>query len=123
MKKTISVKPVTEIELQFEDGNSLDIRFDAEAISNFSELDGGLTAFINEDKLPERCAKIIFVGARARRADFTLEEARAVVSTMAPTTITEIVFEFNESMGATSNGVQSELQKKLMAQYLEKIMK
>jgi hypothetical protein len=123
MKKIINVKPVTEIELKFEDGSSLDICFDAEAVSNFSELEGGLTAFIKEDSMPERCAKIIFIGARSKKSDFTLEAARAIVANMAPTTITEIVLEFNESMGAASNEVQSELQKKLMEQYLEKIMK
>ena len=123
MKKTFNVKPVTEIELKFENGESLDIVFDIEAISNFTDLDGGLTTFINEDKLPERCAKIIYIGAKARRQEFTLEEARILVSNMDTVTITDIMNEFNESMGASKNGVQSELTKKLMAQYLDKIMK
>ena len=123
MKKTFNVKPVTEIELKFENGESLDIVFDIEAISNFTDLEGGLTSFIQEDKLPERCAKIIYIGAKARKQDFTLEDARTLVSNMDTLTITEVMNEFNESMGAAKNGVQSELSKKLMAQYLDKIMK
>ncbi|MDF2609046.1 MAG: hypothetical protein K0R92_520 [Lachnospiraceae bacterium] len=123
MKKRINVQPVTEIELVFEDGSSLDIKFDAEAISNFNELDGGITAFIKEDKLPERCAKIIYVGARSYKQDFTLDEARKITSELSPITITEIVSEFNESMGAAKNGVQSEMQKKLMEDFTKLIMK
>ncbi len=123
MKKKIGVKPVIEIELEFQEGNSLNIRFDAEAISNFSELEGGLTSFINEDRLPERCAKIIYIGAKSLQSEFTLEEARAIVSEMSPITITEIVNEFNESMGYAKNELQGELQKKLAEQYMSKIMK
>jgi hypothetical protein len=114
---------VTELELKFEDGESLDIVFDMEALSNFNEIEGGLNAFIKEDKMPERCAKIIFIGAKAKQQEFTLEKARAIVSELSPVTITEIMNEFNESMGAAKNGVQSELQKKLMAQFTMGIMK
>ena len=42
-KKTINVKPVSEIELQFEDGKSLTLRFDVKALVNFNDLKGGLT--------------------------------------------------------------------------------
>jgi hypothetical protein len=123
MKKKINALPVTELELLFEDGNSLELKFDAEAVSNFSELDGGLTAYIKEDKYPERCAKIVYIGAKAKKPDFTLEEARVIVSELSPITITEIMNEFNESMGASKNGVQSELQKKLMEDFTRQIMK
>lgn len=118
-KKIINVKPVTELELQFEDGKSLCIVFDTEAISNFNDLEGGIKGFIEEKSIPEKCAKVIYTGAKSRQPDFTLEEARALVSELSPVTITEIMNEFNENMGATKNEVQSELQKKLMKEFVE----
>lgn len=123
MKKTINVKPVDEIVLQFESGESLTLRFDVEALTHFDDLDGGLKSFFNEDKIPERCAKILYIGTKSSNPNFTYEKARAIVSELSLPTITEIINEFNESMVTTKDGVQSELSKKLIAQFLNKIMK
>lgn len=122
-RKVISVKPVTELELQFEDGKSLCVVFDTEAFMNLSELDGGLTGFSSEKSLPEQCAKIIYAGAKSRNKNFTLEDSRALVSNMDIASITDVINEFSESVGMTKNGVQGELQKKLMEQFIQTIAK
>jgi hypothetical protein len=119
MKKIINVKPVTELELQFEDGKVICVVFDTEAVFNLTELDGGINSFMSEKSLPERCAKIIYAGAKTKQNEFTIEDARALVCELSPVTITEIMNEFNENMGVAKNEVQSELQKKLMKQFLE----
>ncbi len=121
MKKSISVKKPTEIELEFEDGNTLNIIFNAEAISNFNKLEDGLKSFITEDSFSERCAKIIYIGALDRHPDLTIEKARILVSQMDFNSLIEISNDFTESMG--SKGELSEMQKKLMQQFLNKIMK
>lgn len=122
-RKVINVKPPTELELQFEDGRSLLVVFDTEAYMNLSELGGGLTGFASEKSLPEQCAKIIYSGATSRNRDFTIEESRVLVSNMDISSITDIINEFSESVGMTKNGVQSELQKKLMEQFVQMITK
>lgn len=121
MKKSIKSKKPTEIELEFEDGNSLSLIFNAEAISNFNELENGLKSFITEDSFSERCAKIIYIGALDRHPDLTIEKARILVSQMDFNSLMEITNEFTGSIG--SNGEISKMQKKLMEQLLNKIMK
>jgi hypothetical protein len=123
MRKIINAKEATELELKFDDEHSLLIVFDTEAISNFELLEGGLNSYMKEDKTPERCAKVIYIGAIARQPEFTLEDARKLVSELSPVTITEILNEFNESIGASNNGVVNEMQKKLLDRIMEKYMK
>lgn len=118
-KRIINVLPVSELELQFEDETKLTLVFDMAAIANFNDLEGGMTAFVKENNIPERCAKIIYIGAKSGDHNFTLEKARTLVSQLSPVTITEIMNEFSESMGVSKNGVQSELQKKLMEEFLK----
>lgn len=120
-KKVISAIPLSELELQFIDGTNLTLVFDMESIANLRHLKGGMTSLIKESSIPEKCAKIIFIGAKSRNHDFTLEKARKLVSQLSPITITEIINEYSESMGATKDGVQSELQKKLMEEFLKSL--
>jgi len=123
MKKIINVKPITELELQFEDGKSLTLRFDVEALMHFNEMDGGMSAFIGEKSMSEICAQIIFVGGASNNQDLDINEARKIVSNMDIGTITAIINEFTEGMGTAQSEVQKELQKKLMSQWLDKIVK
>jgi hypothetical protein len=67
---------------------------------------------------PEICARIIYSSALSSHPDFTLDKARAIVCEMSPSSITDIELEFYESIGSTKNGVQKELQKKLMLDFL-----
>jgi hypothetical protein len=121
MKKIISVKPVTELELQFEDGKSLQLVFDMQALSNFYSLPEGLASFLNENSLVERCAMIIYIGGLEHDSRLTIEKARSIVSNMDPASITEVVSEFSLSMGAANNQMLQELQKKTMQEFLEKL--
>lgn len=123
MKKSINVKPVTELELQFEDGKVIHVVFDTETFSNFNDLEGGLLGLAGETSLSEQCAKIIYAGAKSRNQGFTLEDSRMLVSNMDIASVTEVINEFSESAGMVKNGVQSELQKKLMEQFVQMIAK
>lgn len=118
MKKIINVKPVTELELQFESGETLSLRFDVKAISNFNEIEGGINDFLKEMSMPEMCAKVIYIAGVSNNSELTLERARVITSNLDPMTITEIMTEFNISMGSGKNEVQKEIQKKLMEQFL-----
>lgn len=122
-RKVINVKAPTELELQFENGKSLLVVFDTEAYSNFNDLEGGLMGLASDKSMSEQCAKILYAGAKLWNEGFTFEDARTLVSGMEPCTIIEIINEFNESAGMVKNGVQSELQKKLMEQFLQTYMK
>jgi hypothetical protein len=122
-RKTINVKPVTELELQFEDGKSLTLRFDVQALLNFNDLEGGLTGAIKEKSIPIMCSKVVYIGAKAVDENFTYEEAVKITSELDPSTIVDIINEFNESMGTTKNEVQSEAQKKLMKEFIESLSK
>ena len=122
-KKIINVKPATEIELQFEEGRSLTLKFDVKALLNFNDLEDGLNGFVKEKSLPIMCAKVIYVGAKANDENFTYDEALKITSELDPGTITDIINEFSDSMGSSKNEVKSEHQKKLTMEFFEKIMK
>lgn len=111
MKKVINVKPLNEIELQFEDGKSLTLKFDCEALTRFNDI---AKDFYKNKSIPEMCAKVIYIGAKT----ITLEEARAIVANLDISSIIEIINEFNESMGVSLDEVKGEHAKKLMAQFL-----
>jgi hypothetical protein len=121
--KKCCVKPVQSLELEFEDGKSLLLTFDMEALYHFYDIGEGISEIIEEKSVPKMCAKIIFASAVYNQPDFTLDQAIALVSNMSPVTITEIINEFTESMGSTKNEVQKELSKKMMEIFLEKLAK
>lgn len=122
-RKVIKVKPVTELELQFEDGRSLCVVFDTLAFYYLSELNDGNLGFSADERLPEQCAKIVYAGAKERQPEFTFEEARALVAELNIGTITEIMLEFGDGMESLKDEVQREQQKKLMAIYQEQKMR
>jgi hypothetical protein len=115
MKKRINVKPLTELELVFEDGKNLELVYDVKALLHFNEL---ANEFLKDPTIPEICAKIVYIGGADRNESFDLEEARKVVACLDPETITIIINAFNETMGAGKNEVQKDLQKKLMEMFL-----
>jgi len=125
MRKDINVKPVTELVLNFEDGKSITLIFDMRSLLNINDLEGGIAALFKDSSLtglcalPELCAKVIYIGAKEEQKDFTLEEARILVSNMDLMSINEVMSEFNMSMGVVNNEVQGETQKKLMMQFLQ----
>jgi hypothetical protein len=115
MRKKINVKPVNELELVFEDGKSLILKFDMEALLHFNDVAEGLFQDIS---IPEICAKVIYIGGANYNDGFDLKEARKIVSNLDPETITVIINEFTANMNIEMNEVQKELSKKLMEQFL-----
>lgn len=120
MKKKINVKPITELELCFEDGKIVELVFNTEALMNFTEI-GEITNIskLSKTNLPELCAKIIYSGAVVKDGNFTLDEARKIVSNLNVSTITEIIQEFNDNMDTGEN--RAEYQKNLMREFLQNL--
>jgi len=121
MKKIIACRPVNEIELVLQGGESVSLRFDIEALMEFNNLDGGLVSLLEKDlSLTDMCIKIVYTSAHG---SLDIEKAKEIVSNLSPLTITEIINEFNESMGATNKEMNGDFAKKMMAQFLQKISK
>lgn len=124
MKKKIACKEVEEIELEFANGEIIPLRFDASAAIALNDIEGGLNAIVQKGvSITDMCARIIYAGSVSSNKEMSYEKARAIVSNLSLITITEIINVFNESMGITSSEEQLELQKKTMAQFLQKIAK
>jgi hypothetical protein len=123
MKKQISVMDPTELEIKFEDGKVINLIFDVKSLTGFNNVEGGFSALLNEKSIPELCARIIYATGTEHNEGLDLQKAREMVSRMDILTLGEIMNEFNESIGTSKNEVQKELQKKLMAQYTQEIMK
>lgn len=121
-RKRINALEVEEIELAFRD-KIIVLRFDMESITNFEDLEGGYSGLINSKSKTIQCAKIIYAGAKNNNDNFTYEEALNIVSALSPRTITEILQEWGDSMIDAKKAGQSELQKKLMSDFLEKMFK
>lgn len=121
-RKRINALEVEEIELAFRD-KIIVLRFDMESITNFADLEGGYSGLINSKSKTIQCAKIIYAGAKNNNDNFTYEEALNIVSALSPRTITEILQEWGDSMIDANKAGQSELQKKLMSDFLEKMFK
>jgi len=117
MKKKITVKPITELELCFEDGKIIELVFNMEALMRFTEV-GEITDIskLTKTSLPELCSKIIYAGAIVKDDSFTLDEARKIVSNLDAGTVTEIIQEFTGNMDTGEN--KAELQKNLMREFL-----
>lgn len=115
MRKVIECKPVSEVELRFNGGESILLRFDVEALITLQEIEGDLKAAMKKSPA-ELCVSILYAGAVGHNEGMTKERARELVCQMGIETITAIIDEFTESLGAGGN---EETQKKLIAQLLE----
>jgi hypothetical protein len=120
MKKKIIAKPITEIDLEFED-RVIELVFNTESFMIFceeSEEINDIGDVMKLSNLPDTCACIIYSGAVIRDPNFTLEEARKIVSNISVETITEIINEFSASNNPGK--LQGDLQKNLMREFLSK---
>ena len=120
--KKIMCKPTPEIELCIDGGESIILRFDVNALIDLQEMADGLNNVFKQS-IPEIVALIIYAGAKNTKKDYTIEDARKLVCGMAPTTLTEIMNEFSESMGVEKSALDGEIAKNLMAQFLSQKMK
>lgn len=114
-KKIMACKEAPEIELQFEGGEAILLRFDIRCLTNLQELDGGLQDFIKKN-VAEMAAVLIYAAGKDINENFDELKAREIISNMAINSITEIVETFQESIGLEDK--TEEEVKKLMAQLM-----
>lgn len=118
-KKVMTCKAAPEIELQFDGGESILLRFDIRCLVNMQEVEGGLKEFMKKG-IAEMAAAIVYAAGKDINDNFDEEKARAIISNMSIDNITEIVKTFEESIGSTGNEEEA---KKIMAQLLGKKLK
>jgi len=113
-KKVMTCKAAPEIELQFDGGETILLRFDIRCLAAIQELEGGLKDFLKKP-LPEMAAIIVYGAGKDINSDFDEQKARGIVSNMSIETITEIINTFQESVGQNANEEET---KKMLAQIL-----
>lgn len=118
-KKIMTCKAAPEIELQFDGGVFVLLRFDIRCLVNIQELEGGLKAFVKKG-VAEMAAGIVYAAGKDINEDFDEKKANAIVSEMSLENVLEIVKTFEESIGSTASGASEEEVKKMVAQLLEK---
>ena len=116
-KKIMTCKVAPEIELTFEGGEAILLRFDIRCLCNIQELEGGLAAFVKQG-VAESAASIVYAAGKGINDDFDENRARAIVSDMSLENVLEIVKTFEESLGQTAQGGNDEQTKKILAQLL-----
>lgn len=121
-RKVINCAPVTEIEIITAEGEGTLLRFDILAFQELQSIAGSLTEAAQQG-IGELAALIIYASGKNQDENMTVEKARKMVVCMPPQNVNEIVDEFAESMGAVVKEEQKEAAKKMMAQFLEGIMK
>lgn len=115
-KKVMTCKAAPEIELQFDGGESILLRFDIRCLVNMQEVEGGLKEFMKKG-IAEMAAAIVYAAGKGINDDYNEEKAREIVSNMSIQNITEIVKTFEESVGTVGGDEET---KKLIAQILGK---
>lgn len=117
-KKTMTCKAAPEIELQFDGGEAILLRFDIRCLLALQESEGGLTE-LTKKGIAETAAKIIYAAGKDINENYDESKAREIVSNMSIENIMEIANTFSESIG---NYAEDEKTKKLMAQFLNRKM-
>ena len=114
-KKVMTCTAAPEIELQFDGGEAILLRFDVRCLVNIQEMDGGITGFMKKG-VAEMAAAIIYAAGKGINDNFDENKARGITAGMSIDTILEVVKTFEESVGATGS---DENTKKIKAQILE----
>ena len=115
-RKTMACKEAPEIELQFDGGEAILLRFDIRCLVNLQESDGGMKNFVKKNVV-EMASEIIYAAGKDINDNFDKERACALVASMSLDNILEIIKTFEDSVGATGSDEES---KKLVAQILAK---
>ena len=113
-KKIMACKEAPEIELQFDGGEAILLRFNIRCLANIQEMEGGLQAFLKKS-VTGMAADLIYAAGKDNNNDFDELKAKEIVSNMSIDNITEIISTFKESVG--SQGDEEEV-KKYIAQIL-----
>ena len=115
-RKVMQCKSAPEIELCFDGGEAILLRFDIRCLVNIQEAKGGLKKLI-KNGIAEMTATIIYAAGKDINDNFDEKKAREITSNMSIEGITEIVKTFEESIGTAGDNEDT---KKLIAQLLEK---
>lgn len=116
MAKKMVCKSAPEIELSIDGGESKLLRFDVQCLAEVQEIEGGIRALFKMP-IPEQAAVLVYAAGKNHNDNFTLEEARKMITCMDITSVLEIINTFSESTGTTS-GILDDLTKKILAQML-----
>lgn len=117
MAKKMICKPAPELEIEFDGGESVLLRFDVLSIGELQEL-GDFKDLLAKG-MPEIAAAIIYASGKNHNDNFDYDKARYIVSNMSIENINDIINEFTEGIGITATSEQKELSKNLMAQFLQ----
>ena len=117
MAKKMICKSALEIELCIDGGESKLLRFDVQCLAELQEMDGGLKALFKMT-VPEQAASLVYAAGKNHNENFTLEEARKMISCMDIASVLTIIKSFSEAIGSTSE-VSDEYVKKMLAQMLK----
>lgn len=117
-KKTMVCKTAPEIELCFDGGEAILLRFDIRCLLALQESEGGLTEFVKKG-IAETAAMIVYAAGKDINENYDESKAREIVSNMNLENLIEIANTFSESMGSYA---EDENVKKLMAQFLNRKM-
>ena len=115
-KKIMTCKAAPEIELCFDGGEAILLRFDIRCLLALQELDGGLTE-LAKSGIVESSVKIVYAAGKDINENFDELKAREIISNMSLENIVEIMDTFSDSLGKYT---EDESTKKLIAQFLKK---
>lgn len=116
MAKKMVCKSAPEIEISIDGGDSVLLRFDVQCLAELQEVEGGIKELFKMS-IPDQAALLVYAAAKNHNENFSLEDARKMVSCMDIASVQEIINTFSESTG-TSTELNSEYAKKLIAQML-----
>lgn len=115
-QKKMVCKTAPEIVLSIDGGDEKLLRFDVQCLAELQEMEGGVKDLF-KTTVPEQAARLVYAAGKNHNDNFTLEEARKMVSCMDIASVQEIINTFSESTG-TSTELNEEFAKKLLAQML-----
>ncbi len=121
MKESFAAEEATELELKFNDGTSLNLIFNVRALSFVNDkVIGGLEGMLRQTSVPEYCAKVVYITAKAAGEEMTIQKARTLVCQMHPKIVTKIVQEYQSTFGGE---LDEEAQKKAIEEIVKAISK
>lgn len=117
MAKKMICKSAPEIELCIDGGDSVLLRFDVQCLAELQEIKGGIKSLFKMT-IPDQAAQLVYAAGKNHNDNFTVEDARRMVSCMDIASVQEIINAFSESTGSTSD-ISSDDVKKILAQMLK----
>lgn len=117
--KSISVKDCPELELVFHDGERITLKFNTRAMlytQEYSADHGGMKA----NNILEA---IVYGAAKACNKEFSYEDAEHLTDCLDGDSYDAIMDTYQSSLTEAQKKTQMEMQKLIMKQYTEKIMK